>query len=64
MRLARRAVLAAVAGYVHLRANQNPANAGAAPTLADPMAKLSSLIEQQLRPVVQRIENLESRFRK
>lgn len=64
LRLTRRAVSAAVAGYVHLRANQNQANAGATPTLADPMAKLSALIDQQLKPVVQRIETLESRLQK
>lgn len=63
LRLTRRAVSAALAGYVHLRANQQQAAANA-PTLTDPMAKLSSLIEQQLKPVVQRIESLESRLPK
>lgn len=63
LRLTRRAVSAALAGYVHLRANQQQAAADA-PTLADPMAKLSALIEQQLKPVVQRIESLESRLPK
>lgn len=62
LRLTRRAVSAALAGYVHLRANQNQATAANAPTLTDPMAKLSALIDQQLKPVVQRIENLESRL--
>jgi ATP-dependent Clp protease ATP-binding subunit ClpA len=64
LRLTRRAVSAAVAGYVHLRANQSQANAAAAPTLEDPMARLSTLIDQQLKPVVQRIESLESRLQK
>lgn len=65
LRLTRRAVSAALAGYVHLRANlQQQATAPTPPTLADPMAKLSALIEQQLKPVVQRIESLESRLPK
>lgn len=65
LRLTRRAVSAALAGYVHLRANQQQqATNPAAPTLTDPMAKLSALIEQQLKPVVQRIESLESRLPK
>lgn len=65
LRLTRRAVSAALAGYVHLRANQQQqATAATTPTLADPMAKLSALIEQQLKPVVQRIESLESRLPK
>ena len=65
LRLTRRAVSAAIAGYVHLRANQQQqAAAATAPTLTDPMAKLSELIDQQLKPVVQRIESLESRLPK
>jgi ATP-dependent Clp protease ATP-binding subunit ClpA len=65
IRLTRRAVSAAIAGYVHLRANQQQQAADTAtPTLADSMAKLSTLIEQQLKPVVQRIESLESHLPK
>lgn len=56
LRLTRRAVSAAVAGY-YIHAQQNKA---AAVTVADPMAKLSELIDQQLKPVVQRIERIES----
>lgn len=56
LRLTRRAVGAAVAGYyIHAQQNQP-----AAPTLADPMAKLTALIDQQLKPVVQRLERIES----
>jgi ATP-dependent Clp protease ATP-binding subunit ClpC len=57
LRLTRRAVGAALAGYIHLRAQKD--QTAVAPTLADPMAKLSALIDQQLMPVVQRLERIE-----
>jgi len=57
LRLTRRAVEAAIAGYVYLRTQQGQ---DTSPTLTDPMAKLSSLIDQQLKPVVQRLERIES----
>ncbi|MBS2961969.1 ATP-dependent Clp protease ATP-binding subunit [Actinocrinis puniceicyclus] len=64
LRLTRRAVGAAIAGYVHLRAQQGQNTAPAtAPELADPMTKLSALIDQQLKPVVQRLERIENNMR-
>lgn len=57
LRLTRRAVEAAIAGYVYLRTQQGQE---AAPTLTDPMSKLSALIDQQLKPVVQRLDRIES----
>lgn len=63
LRLTRRAVMAAVAGYyAHVR-KQDKAQTDAAPALTDPMTKLSALIDQQLKPVVQRIENLEQNIK-
>jgi ATP-dependent Clp protease ATP-binding subunit ClpC len=58
MRLTRRAVGAAIAGYVHLRAQQGQGQA-AGPTLTDPMTKLSSMIDEQLKPVVERLNRIE-----
>lgn len=58
-RLTRRAVTAALAGYVHLRA-QTEGTAGAA-TGADPAAALRAALTQQLRPIVERLERLERR---
>jgi len=57
LRLTRRAVSAALAGYIHLRAQKD--QPAAAPTVVDPMTKLSALIEQQIQPVVQRLERIE-----
>lgn len=63
LRLTRRAVMAAVAGYyIHAR-KQDKAATEAAPALSDPMTKLSALIDQQLKPVVRRIENIERNIR-
>jgi ATP-dependent Clp protease ATP-binding subunit ClpC len=59
LRLTRRAVEAAIAGYVYLRTQQGQ-KAASAPTVTDPMAKLSALIDQQLTPVVQRLERIEN----
>ena len=59
LRLTRRAVGAAIAGYVYLRTQQGQ-NTAPTPTVIDPMAKLSTLIDQQLKPVVQRLERIES----
>jgi ATP-dependent Clp protease ATP-binding subunit ClpC len=56
LRLTRRAVSAVLAGYIHLRAQSQSAPA---PSLADPMGKLSALIEQKMQPVVQRLERIE-----
>ncbi|HZP51120.1 MAG TPA: Clp protease N-terminal domain-containing protein [Actinocrinis sp.] len=57
LRLTRRAVGAAVAGYyIHAQQSQ----AASAPTVTDPMSKLSTLIDQQLKPVVQRLERIEN----
>lgn len=57
IRLTRRAVSAALAGYIYLRAQKD--QAAAAPTVVDPLAKLSTLIEQKMQPVVQRLERIE-----
>lgn len=49
-RLMRRAVSAALAGYVHLRAQTSA---------ADPTQALAAAVHQQLQPLVERIERLE-----
>ncbi|WP_067168921.1 Clp protease N-terminal domain-containing protein [Microtetraspora niveoalba] len=51
-RLVRRAVTAALAGYVHLRAQ----------TAADPAQALAAAVHQQVRPLIERIERLEQRL--
>ncbi|WP_433240669.1 Clp protease N-terminal domain-containing protein [Streptosporangium sp. CA-135522] len=56
-RLTRRAVTAALAGYVHLRA-QSQATASA----ADPAAALSAAVHRELQPIVRRLERLEERL--
>jgi ATP-dependent Clp protease ATP-binding subunit ClpC len=48
----RRAVTAAVGGYAHLRAKQSPSGA----------EQLTTVVRQELRPLVQRIEALEARL--
>ncbi len=58
LRLTRRAVGAAIAGYVYLSTQQGQ-KAAAPPTVTDPMSKLSTLIDEQLKPVVQRLERIE-----
>ncbi|GGS85073.1 Clp protease N-terminal domain-containing protein [Nonomuraea spiralis] len=50
-RLVRRAVTAALAGYVHLRAQTSAAG--------DPAQALAMAVQQQLQPLVERIERLE-----
>ncbi|MFC7330431.1 Clp protease N-terminal domain-containing protein [Marinactinospora rubrisoli] len=55
-RLTRRAVAAALAGYVHLRAQTAAAPAG------DPAAVVAAAVRQQLQPLVARIERLEHRL--
>ncbi|MFI0794802.1 Clp protease N-terminal domain-containing protein [Micromonospora rubida] len=55
-RLVRRSVVAALAGYMHLRA-QAPGVAAADPTRA-----LAAAVHQQLQPIVARLENLERRL--
>ncbi|MFL6073020.1 MAG: Clp protease N-terminal domain-containing protein [Mycobacteriales bacterium] len=59
-RLARRAVAAALAGYVHLRANTQSSTA-ATPATAAPTA-LAEAIQRELRPLVERLERLEARI--
>jgi ATP-dependent Clp protease ATP-binding subunit ClpA len=63
LRLVRRAVTAALAGYVHLRAQTAvaSASASAASTGAggDPMQALTAAVRQQLQPLVERVERLE-----
>ncbi len=58
LRLTRRAVGAAIAGYVYLSTQQGQ-KAATPPTVTDPMSKLSTLIDEQLKPVVQRLERIE-----
>ncbi|MEO3885913.1 Clp protease N-terminal domain-containing protein [Nonomuraea sp. B5E05] len=64
-RLTRRAVVAALAGYVHLRAEtQAPAAQGetSAQAGAAVQARLAAAIRQELQPFVQRLERLEERL--
>jgi ATP-dependent Clp protease ATP-binding subunit ClpC len=58
LRLARRAVVAAIAGYVHPGAPK----AGSATTGADIVATLTAAVRDQLEPIVARLEHLESRL--
>ncbi|ROO60283.1 ATP-dependent Clp protease ATP-binding subunit ClpC [Micromonospora sp. Llam0] len=58
LRLTRRAVAAALAGYVHLRA-QTPQAAASGTT--ETAAALAAVVRQELQPIVQRIERLEER---
>jgi ATP-dependent Clp protease ATP-binding subunit ClpA len=55
-RLTRRAVTAALAGYVHLRAQT------AAPPAADPAHAVAAVVQQHLQPLIARIERLEQRL--
>lgn len=57
-RLTRRAVTAALAGYVHLRAQGQAGTAAAAPVTP----ALSTAIRQELQPILQRLERLEERL--
>ncbi|MFC4901793.1 Clp protease N-terminal domain-containing protein [Streptosporangium amethystogenes subsp. fukuiense] len=57
-RLTRRAVSAALAGYVHLRAQTQAASAVPAPP-ADAASALSAAVREELRPVLRRLERLE-----
>ncbi|GII96167.1 Clp protease N-terminal domain-containing protein [Sinosporangium siamense] len=50
LRVARRGVAAALAGYVHLRASQ---------AAADPAQALAAAVRQELQPLIARIERLE-----
>ncbi|MEU4515697.1 Clp protease N-terminal domain-containing protein [Nonomuraea wenchangensis] len=61
-RLTRRAVSAALAGYVHLRANTQQAPAPApAPGQAEQLAAaLKAQLKAELRPIVERLERLET----
>ncbi|WP_031159610.1 Clp protease N-terminal domain-containing protein [Streptosporangium roseum] len=59
-RLTRRTVTAALAGYVHLRAQGQTDTAAAAPVT--PAAALSTAIRQELQPILQRLERLEERL--
>ncbi|WP_431911666.1 Clp protease N-terminal domain-containing protein [Micromonospora carbonacea] len=55
-RAARRAVTAALAGYLHLRAQTAAAGTG------DPTQALAAALHQQLQPLVARVERLEQRL--
>lgn len=57
LRLTRRAVAAALAGYVHLRAQTPQAASGTTETAA----ALAAVVRQELQPIVRRIERLEER---
>ncbi|MER7504332.1 Clp protease N-terminal domain-containing protein [Nonomuraea pusilla] len=58
-RLTRRAVTAALAGYVHLRAQTAAASASTAMQPADPARAVAEAVRHQLQPLIERIENLE-----
>jgi ATP-dependent Clp protease ATP-binding subunit ClpC len=55
LRLTRRAVTAALAGYVHLRAQ----TASSTPTPAETATALAAAVRQELQPLLHRIERLE-----
>lgn len=59
-RLTRRAVTAALAGYVHLRAQTQ--GAGPVAGTADPVAALQAALAQQLQPIMARLDRLEQRI--
>ena len=59
-RLVRRAVAAALAGYVHLRNSQTAAGGSAVSGLPADMARLlSAVVREELRPLAERIDRLE-----
>ncbi|MFV2018311.1 Clp protease N-terminal domain-containing protein [Micromonospora sp. LOL_023] len=61
----RRAVAAALAGYVHLRAQSatsTGAGAAATPAGADPVTAVTALIRRELAPITQRLTQLEERI--
>ncbi|SNS16378.1 ATP-dependent Clp protease ATP-binding subunit ClpC [Streptosporangium subroseum] len=62
-RLTRRAVSAALAGYVHLRAQTQASTASTAstpsPAPADAASALSAALREELRPILRRLERLE-----
>ncbi|GLI00847.1 Clp protease N-terminal domain-containing protein [Phytohabitans aurantiacus] len=60
LRLTRRAVAAALAGYVHLRA-QTGQPAASGDGSADPIAAVAAMVRQELQPLMRRIERLEER---
>ncbi|MEV4223080.1 Clp protease N-terminal domain-containing protein [Nonomuraea sp. NPDC049725] len=72
-RLTRRAVVAALAGYVHLRAQAQQAPTASAPAAGGPVAgapaggtqdpaqMLAAVMRDQLQPVIRRLERLEER---
>lgn len=60
LRLTRRAVVAALAGYVHLRAQTGtPPPGPTATTPTDTATALAAAVRQELQPLLQRIERLE-----
>ncbi|TMR90235.1 Clp protease N-terminal domain-containing protein [Nonomuraea basaltis] len=58
-RLTRRAVAAALAGYVHLRAQTQPGDPAAQASAQGQAAMLATAIKNELQPLVQRLERLE-----
>lgn len=65
LKATRRAVAAALAGYVHLRAQSatsTGAGGAAAPTGVDPAAAVAALIRRELQPITQRLTQLEERI--
>ncbi|MGW5162657.1 Clp protease N-terminal domain-containing protein, partial [Nonomuraea wenchangensis] len=59
-RLTRRAVSAALAGYVHLRASTQQAAAPAPGQAEQLAAALKAQLKAELRPIVERLERLET----
>ncbi|GIH20088.1 Clp protease N-terminal domain-containing protein [Rugosimonospora africana] len=59
LRLTRRAVVAALAGYVHLRAEAGTAPDAPSRTSGQAATALAAAVRQELQPLIQRIERLE-----
>jgi ATP-dependent Clp protease ATP-binding subunit ClpA len=58
LRLTRRAVTTAMAGYVYMQ-TQLKQNTTTTTALADPMNKLAEMIDQKIQPLVQRLDRIE-----
>ncbi|MFV2085895.1 Clp protease N-terminal domain-containing protein [Micromonospora sp. LOL_021] len=65
LRATRRAVVAALAGYAHLRAQAATTSAGVGDATAtagtDPLAAVAALVRRELAPITRRLEQLERR---
>ncbi|MDA0564672.1 ATP-dependent Clp protease ATP-binding subunit [Streptomonospora sp. S1-112] len=61
LRLTRRTVSAALAGYVHLRAQTSAPSSASAPAPSDPERALAAALQRHLQPLLDRVERLEQR---